>query len=314
LNGRINEVFDKIYRFLDNKEYVLGINNDDNLLIYHFQSNPKLFNFAWNYVATKDKIYQAIKQHPLEQETDDFITEYLKDISEFIDAVDEIEQAIKAENKKYIELYRIFEPQAYIYPFTVRMKMLDVLDNNIDDLICINFWNKARRRQSMMKYLDDIIDAPDTNGRKNSKKQIIEKIKDDSSYVPISLEEIAKNDWAAKYILWCYSKEKCEQYISYSKYKELQIEHICPQNPPSIKALGWGVGEQYEKDIESVGNKLLLEAKINNKVSNHLPSDKTVEYHKSKYKMNHIVFAKPKPYVVSREKELTKFIKEYLGK
>jgi len=41
---KIISIFEKIYQFLDNGEFVLDINNDDNLLKYHYQSAPNVFS------------------------------------------------------------------------------------------------------------------------------------------------------------------------------------------------------------------------------------------------------------------------------
>ena len=59
---------------------------------------------------------------------------------------------------------------------------------------------------------------------------------------------------------------------------------------------------------------MLLEKKINSKISNKLPKEKIEHYRNSKYQMNKDVKVENKQDVEQRQRELVKFMEDYLGR
>lgn len=90
-------------------------------------------------------------------------------------------------------------------------------------------------------------------------------------------------DLRFKYVLCEY------EFYTHSKNihlnKDLQIEHIFPQDQTAFGSLlgSYGFTTDYQEFIESLGNKIFLDSKLNSAIKNSLPSVKAKAYESQSY-------------------------------
>lgn len=318
IDNDIQAAFDKIYRFFDNEELKLGINNDETLLLYHYLSNPVFFE-SWSYTKSTENIFIDLKSFILKTAQKDvsvgkeYIQEYLQDISEFILSCLSIEQKL-IKNLEYKEFYLLLEPNQRMYPLSIRFNQIGILDDVLSMLEKIEFYLKYKRdpKKDIFRLLEEVISF---NG---SKEELYNNI--NNKFCKIyewqeSAIDIVNNvAWAAKYALYLYNKATYEQNINPTVYKKLEIEHIFPQNPSfPIKKYGFNE-DTYEQLLWTIGNCTLLEKRLNGSegATNKIPEDKIKEdYINSGVKMTQEISVKSMKDVIDRNNLFENFLNDY---
>jgi hypothetical protein len=282
LDKIIQDSFDVIYSFFDNNKLQLDINNDDTLLLYHYLSNPSLFQ-GWAYTKSTQNIFLDFKKYVLDNTSDpvigkNYIQKYLEDIVLFINSCLEIENKVK--NKlEYSDFYFLLNPGQRMYPLSIRLNLLGLLDESINMLEKIEFYLKYRRdpKKDIYDILKGIIDF---NGNKDDMLKFI----NNKLYYVYSWQDnaidIVNNDHSeAKYALYLFNKCNYKQILRRDEYKKLEIEHIFSQTP-SFPIENYGFDEKsYSQFLNNIGNFTLLEPELNGigRAGNKPPEDKIRE-------------------------------------
>jgi uncharacterized protein with ParB-like and HNH nuclease domain len=318
IDNDIQVAFDKIYRFFDNEDLKLGINNDETLLLYHYLSNPVFFE-SWSYTKSTENIFIDLKTFILKAAQKNvsvgkkYIQDYLQDISEFITSCLSIEQKL-TKNIEYKEFYFLLEPNQRMYPLSIRFNQIGILDDVLPMLEKIEFYLKYKRdpKKDIFRLLEEVIsfDGSKDDLYNNINNKFCEIYEWQESAI-----DIANNAaWASKYALYLYNKITYEQNISPTIYKKLEIEHIFPQNP-SFPIRKYGFNEDtYDQLLWTIGNYTLLEKELNGSegATNKIPEDKIKEdYINSDVKMTQEINVKSMKDVIERNNLFEKFLNGY---
>lgn len=287
INLYIEEKFNEIYSFFDSELANISINNDENLLLYHYLSNPLLFP-NWSYTKPTESILVDIKkmiselpeENKRRVKTKEFIENYLEDLIKFIKAVKTINERIE-EIPIYCEFFQLLSPGQRMYPLSIRLEMLDRLTDNLDLLEKIEFYLKYRRDPkkdifNLIKEIFDLGSASNSEFRKlmNNELYNVYQAQGDVS------EILNQTEWGLKYCLYLLNKKQNDQIFTFVDYRNFELEHIFSQNP-SFPVLNYGFPEEeYSKLIEKIGNFTLLEKSLNGngEASNKTPTDK-INFH-----------------------------------
>lgn len=318
LNRFVEEKFESIYKYFDSDFSYMKVNNDETLLLHHYLSNPDLFP-NWSYTKATDNILVDIKKYLLdipnkENEGNDFIQKHLEDLLLFIKNVESINTKIDTSNK-YRDFYIYLSPAQRMYPFSIRLSIKGILEDNISKLEIIEFFLKYRRdpKKDIFTLLKEIINysgsLSDLNKYINNQIYSIWENQNDA-------EEILSNtDWAKKFILYKYNKHKNNQDLDIDLFKKCEIEHIFSQSP-SFPISDYGFTEEsYESFINKIGNLTLLEKQLNGPAgaSNKTPHDKIMQdYPDSEVEITKQVNVRSLNDLLVRNEVLVEFANSYL--
>ena len=318
IDADIEQTFDKIYDFFDQKQLLLGINNDSTLILYHYLSNPVLFT-SWSYTKSTENIFLDFKKEVLKcsqsspQEGEKYIKDYLSDICTFIDACLDIEHKLLTD-LKYKEFFLLLNPNQRMFPLSIRFNQIGILDNTIEQLEKIEFFLKFRRdpKKDIFKILQDSINF------KGPTIDLINDINNSLYYIyewqDNAIDIVNSATWAAKYALYKINKVENDQIITPQDYKELEVEHIFSQEP-SFPIENYGYDEEsYHHLLNNIGNLTLLEKKINGPsgATNKPPEDKiATDYLNSNIRMTQNIKIKNMNDVKVRSVEIEKFLNDY---
>jgi uncharacterized protein with ParB-like and HNH nuclease domain len=243
----INTTFNLIYSFFDNKELTLDINNDETLLLYHYLSNPSLFT-NWAYAKSTNNI--------------------------FLDFEKKLQEKLS-----YKEFFCLLKPYQRMFPLSIRFNHIGILDDTIGLLEKIEFFLKSRRNpiKDTFKLLEHVIVSGET------KEDVIRYVNNELYYISKwqynAIDIVNTIPEAAKYSLYLFNKHHCKQIVEPDIYKDLELEHIFPQEP-SFPIQNYGYDEEsYSYMLNNIGNLTLLEGPINSSASNKPPEDKIREYY-----------------------------------
>jgi hypothetical protein len=318
IDDKIHEAFEIIYRFFDNDNLILGINEDETLLLCHHQSNPTLFE-SWSYTKSTENIYADYKSYILKTTRKDvkiggrYITNYLDDLVSFINSCLSVEDKI-AKELSYKEFYLLLEPNQRMKPLSIRFNQMNLLDDTISMLEKIEFYLKAKKdpKKDIFRLLEETINFE--GKREDLLKLINNKIYEIYEWQDNAIDIVNDEHWAAKYALYIYNKEKNNQIITVNQYKKLEIEHIFAQEPSfPIKRYGF-TQETYKKLLDTIGNLTLLEKKLNGPdgATNKPPEDKIKQdYIKSDIKMTQNIDIKKMEDIIARSKCFEDFLNDY---
>jgi hypothetical protein len=318
IDEKIHVAFDVVYRFFDNDALVLGINSDEKLLLYHYQSNPVLFE-GWSYTKSTEDIFLDSKSFVLNTVQKDinigkqYIMDYLNDLVSFINSCILIEEKL-VKNITYKEFYLLLEPRQRMYPLSIRLNQIGLLDESISMLEKIEFYLKYKRdpKKDIFRLLEDIINF------KGNKEELLvlinNKLYDIYQWQNSVVDIVNDETWATKYALYIYNKMKHNQIISCNQYKKLEIEHIFAQEP-SFPVRRYGFTQKtYEQLLHTIGNKTLLEKELNGSdgATNKTPEDKIRPYYiKSDIKMTLEVNVKKMEDINERNNMFEEFLGDY---
>jgi hypothetical protein len=318
IDNDIQVAFDEIYRFFDNENLKLGINNDETLLLYHYLSNPVLFE-SWSYTKSTENIFVDLKSFMLKTAQKNvsagkkYIQDYLQDISEFIASCLSIEQKL-IKNLEYKEFYILLEPNQRMYPLSIRFNQIGILDDVLSMLEKIEFYLKYKRdpKKDIFRLLEEVISF---NGAKEELyNNINNKFCEIYEWQGRAIDIVNNSPWAARYALYLYNKIEYKQNISPAVYKKLEIEHIFPQNPSfSLRKYGFNK-DTYEQLLWTIGNYTLLEKELNGSggATNKIPEDKIKEvYINSDIKMTQEINVKSMKDVIDRNNLFENFLDDY---
>lgn len=286
INDRFENIFDSYDDLLVSKEKlgILGRLEENTIFTQHYYSSRKLFPSTWNNRDGADTIFDNLKIRceELKEDKDElksFIKEYLSDFEYF--AVSYSKLVKEVENKTlYQKPFRFLEFTATLFPVIVRLYM----QNNLDELLPL--LESIEVRIYKLRGTNPIADiywlSSHISENNLSSKEIsgylinfCEKFVNDHVF-RIYLENPIYGNGAVKYILSEYSEEEYD----IKKYKEYQVEHLFSKNP-NYSPESYGFIDDYNYEINRIGNLGLLEKGLNQGLSNLPPINKVAGYLKS---------------------------------
>ena len=323
LNNKIDNVFTSIYKYLDQKDNLINL-EDDNIIRYHYQSksNLKISTTGWGYTNGIAEMLELMgKSINKAENKKEVIEEYLDDLNEFIEAINRINQKSKDEIL-YREFFKYMRIHARVYPLTIRLEINKLLSQDILKLIEVLEFYLLMRRKPMQEVFNIIHFINDEETPSPSLEDTKDKIKDIISnqhkHVSIdkllSIDNLDSNLALKKYLLYKYNKSLYPDNIESINYSKLEIEHILPEKlTGSLRNLGFGKERLYlERYLYSIGNLTILEKDLNIKATNKSMVAKIEIYKDSKIEMNHYMNLDfNKDAIDERHEEILKFGNEY---
>jgi hypothetical protein len=312
----------------------LNINNDEKLMLNHFFSNPLLFDeCGWSYKKSADDIYANFKSYILGTVPEntgkgkEYIISYLTDIRSFINSCLSVEEKIK-NVQAYTEFYLFLEPfENRMYPFSIRLNKMGLLDDTIGMLEKIEFLLKYGTRQAkkdVFEVLEWLTEFDGGDEIPPEHKDMVLKMLYSKFYEiykeqkkpPLEIVNDINMLPAAKYALYIYNKTISQDPISYDQYKNLEIEHIFAQSR-SFPIERYGFTEKdYVQHINTIGNFTLLEKELNGSegASNKSPEDKIKhDYLRSEIKMTQEINIKNMSDFINRTNDIGVFLTKYFS-
>ena len=144
-------------------------------------------------------------------------------------AVESIEKKTDTKDA-YKDFYLFLQPDKRMFPFSIRLEILNILDKTITNLEKIDFYLKTRQKLKkavfniLINLLEEYDSLPSPHEHVNSEIYQLWLEQGDT------YEVIKGYDWAIKFVL--YKKNKIDypdNRISYNVYKDLELEHIFPR-------------------------------------------------------------------------------------
>ncbi|MCB9285078.1 MAG: DUF262 domain-containing protein [Lewinellaceae bacterium] len=304
LNQFINESFGQIFDYLDN-----ALNKKEELQLFrtleeqefentfythHYYSARFLFE-DWDYQLGANSIFiqlkrrcESLKDNPGNLKK--FISDYTNDLLEFSKSYSNLFDEIP-KRKKYIQLFQYLEFTATLYPFIIRINQQNRLNNFLKILetteVRIYKLKNTNPRRFMYQLSSEIMEEELSNGEIFSKlREFNTNFLNDYRLQEYLGDIVDQKTGLIRYIMYCINKEKFDQDLSLEEYRNLQVEHIFSVNPNfGIKKYGFGRHETYDYETSKIGNLVILEKKLNKRVSNLAPVDKTDGYQQSNLKI-----------------------------
>lgn len=348
LDDKINNLFGEIFEIYDDIKHIseeIGINliksvdfNEDNIMRYHFvtysdENYDATASYVLNYLKNNLSKFRSEDKEANYHNMEIFIEQYIESLRCFFDGLKDIlERSLNDE--QYYKLFVILGLSATLYPLVVKLKMIDILDDNLpDDDYC------------EVTFLDliEIIDVRVYKTRGTDPRAQISKIayeidknstdKEIQDWLLwfnqrwMSKEEFQTNLYgyiyrnrALPHIFIDYCEELQKSTFDLQKLKKIvskqpTIEHILSQKPKfSYHSQGFNDEEDFLEYEDTLGNLTILEKNINSAVQNKNPIDKVPHYDKSLFKMTKRVssnISKNREYKKADIKRRTKEIADY---
>ncbi|MFW5928187.1 MAG: HNH endonuclease family protein [Thermoplasmatota archaeon] len=308
MDEKISESFGEIFRnydllknYGDKIDYLQSwrFSEDDLLrLFYHYFAYTKIQEYslpgAYNFDIGSEDVFghflkdscDNLKRDP--ENLNNFMEEFLEEFDDFVSCFKEL---MKNTNKKK-EVKKIFNflgPNANMYPLIISLKKKGWLDEemfNILESLDVRVYKIRGTNPRADLYKETISQLKNGLTKTEAKENLKDFIED---WMPIpqlknNLNENIYPNPALNYILWEYEKEKKESFDGwdYDYYKELQIDHIFPQEEKIVfPGDGFEDEEEYISNKHKIGNLCLLEEDKNQQAKNKVPKKKSKFYRKS---------------------------------
>lgn len=296
MNSKINDEFEHIFdsydsiMLLKDSLEILGRFDENTMFTHHYYSSHKLFPDTWNNRDAASTIFVNIK-NKCEQLRDDssklkkFISSYVKDFSAFSVSYSNLIQEVK-DNDSFRRPFQYLEFAATLYPVIVRLYMQDKLESLIDILEVLEvrvYKLKGTNPISDMYWLSSDLSRRNMPIEEIRNRLLFfgEKFMNDHNFKNYLNSDIYGNR-AVKFILYELSGDE----MTYSNYKDLQVEHIFSREPNFLPK-EYGFKEDYDFEKNRLGNLSLIEEKLNksSSVRNNPPINKVGGYLKSQVRI-----------------------------
>lgn len=340
LNGKfddfINQKFGKMFHYF-NEIKTIGDENtidiirqrrfsEDSVMRYHFLAYAE---DTYDYKATEDYVLKIYLKPTLKNIKSDqaklekFIEDYVSDLEDYFQSLAEIVKKVSIK-EKYYKLFSILGISAFLYPLTIRLESLGILEKQI--------------HQSQLTYLD-LIEIADLRVYKvrgtdpardisylarDSKKLSEIEIKDrlisfvksfmgDTEFSRRLNIEIYPNV-GLKHMLIEYDQYLLNRQYSISELQNINavtptVEHIFPRESRfDFPNFGFNSDEEYTGRIHQLGNLTILEKSLNSQCSEKNPDQKINDnfYGKS-------IFEDPKQISAKVKNRGTSFVESDIG-
>lgn len=306
LDEKINEKFGEIFRIflkIENHKYISSIGNqqfsEDDIFRYHsgsikFNEIPFLGHYRKSskttYIELKTKLKELSKKNI--KSLENFINNYIKDLTQFyqafLDLLDEIDL-----NPTKFKVFLLEKINPYFYNSIIRLKINNELDDEILKLFAkadILFFKSGG---SLDATAYNLINQCLIN-KETLHKEIIFQCKK-CNYVKKSLQNLTDYTYEEPSFHYIFFEKNCKD-INIDDLKALietkiitqEKEHIIPynlwenENEIEIKKLGFNDIDDFGNFIDTYGNLLSLEKKINIKARDKDLFEKSEIYKESK--------------------------------
>jgi hypothetical protein len=236
-----------------------------------------------------------------------FISQYVDNLLNFFRALKSIVRRV-VDDSKYYKVFVVLGPSATLYPLMVKLEILGRLDKDIPNL------NRGDGGKYTFFDLLELIDVRvyktrGTNPRADVSKYACD-LNDDStdeeirdwllrfnetwmpqSHFESNMKSNVYINAALPYMFLNYcecleGKQYSRDYIKELLAKKPTIEHILSQHPAFFPpSHGFRDETDFADTEHHIGNLTWLEKRLNSKVSNHNPLEKTKTYDESSFKM-----------------------------
>nr|WP_246594241.1 DUF262 domain-containing protein [Evansella tamaricis] len=218
-------------------------------------------------------------------------------------------------NNRYLDNLRYFSGAArqhLILLLAARKLPNDLLEKlawQIENLFfCYTITREPTKtfEKKFAKWATDLLLVKDEQGLDEFiKKYIVDeknKKKDNFVYHLSMLNQTSIQQYRIRYILAKISQSLDEKawgstsyYNSLATYinKDVELEHILPQNPSADVKVAFDKGEEYQDYVKKLGNLTLLEKSINSSISNGAYDHKRNEYEKSSFMITKAISSIP---------------------
>jgi hypothetical protein len=311
--GEMFELYDDIKSVADDENILLIRNrefNEDNIMRYHF-----ICFSDENYDASSDYIFSFLKRKLSEMRASkdtngmiEFITNYTDDMLNFFRSLKSLVEKTKT-NSKYYGIFSILNLSATMYPLTVKLEQLGILDDIVPgrttpmggqytflDLLELIDVRVYKTRGTDPRA--DISRFAHSLNEENNKEVILDWMlwfnknwMMNSEFESSMKADVYSNGALAyMYIDYCgyldkvsFTRDKLKEFVS--EYPT--IEHVLAQNPTfSLKSAGFENETDFTNTEHRLGNLAILERRLNSGARNRSPIDKTSVYDRSKFRMS----------------------------
>ncbi|MCD6255698.1 MAG: HNH endonuclease [Deltaproteobacteria bacterium] len=316
LNEQINTVFGNVFTNYDiikeigeqeNIDYIRSVRfTEDELLrfFYHYFAYYSIKKYdlpvGYNYDATANEVFEIFLKKScnhlkmMTQDLEKLIEEFLGDLDKFATSFREIIGKVKIDCR-IKKMFSFLGLNTRIYPLFISLKTENLLDNSMLDLLetlDLRIY-KIRGTDPRADLYRDVISQIKVNPNRQQIidggnnligiKDFIQRFMDDAEFQH-SLNKNLHGNPAVKYILWEYEKHLDSSFddCDYELYRMCQIEHIFPEKHTlRFPAYQFSDERDYVANIHRLGNLCLLEEKINKRIQNKIPQNKSKDYQQS---------------------------------
>jgi len=316
LNEQINTVFGNVFTNYDiikeigeqeNIDYIRSVRfTEDELLrfFYHYFAYYSIKKYdlpvGYNYDTTANEVFEIFLKKScnhlkmMTQDLEKLIKEFLEDLDKFATSFREIIEKVKIDCR-IKKMFSFLGLNTRIYPLLISLKTENLLDNSMLDLLetlDLRIY-KIRGTDPRADLYRDVISQIKVNPNRQQIidggnnligiKDFIRRFMDDAEFQH-SLNKNLHGNPAVKYILWEYEKHLDSSFddCDYELYRMCQIEHIFPEKHTlRFPAYQFSDERDYVANIHRLGNLCLLEEKINKRIQNKIPQNKSKDYQQS---------------------------------
>lgn len=274
--------------------------SEDDLLrfCYHYFASYSIATYGirgtgYNFDITANDVFNnfvKIACHEL-RESSEHLLGFAK---EFVDALSLLSRTIAdliesiPTNQNLERLLRWQGPSASVYPLLVAAAAENILDAPLQRKIEVLDMRVYKIRGTDPKadlYRDAIAairrDPMNRAGIDNAINWFITRFGPDAAIDSYLRTDVFRNAYT-KYVLWEFSSFRSLENGNgdYDLYRDLQVEHIFPQEPSfDVTSYGFENEEDYFANIHQFGNLCLLERSINTSASNDAPLAKASQHY-----------------------------------
>jgi hypothetical protein len=311
-DGMINEAFGKIFRnFLALKEIAnaehtrIGLLSqasftEDSVMRYHFLS---FRNGYYDYKPTMDYVLNVFLKGTLrdcqkkhgERDLESFIIRYVSDLEKFFASLLELTKQVES-NPRYFKLFCVLGLSTHLYPLTIRLHGRGLLDSAVGktgltfaDLIEITdirvYKIRGTNPAKDISHLACDVGEKQPIELSERLRNIVSNFMDDGRFASDLSGSMYGNE-ALLHMLLQYGEENALKQRGSAGYtvavlqqfmsSQPTIEHIFAQSCPilSFPSHGFGKKEEYESQINRLGNLCLLEKSLNSRCQDKTPEQK----------------------------------------
>jgi len=323
LDGQINNDFGNMFEIYDQIKHTGQLNNidliagrygefnEDNIMRYHFVTfSTEDYDPTANYVLEylKRELKKFRKNDESKIQIQDFIENYVKNLLEFFESLNELIQKTTTD-KNYYKIFSILGLSATLYPLVTILNSQKRLSQYLQaeglekhtfldliEIIDVRVY-KVRGTEPKADMARFVFDVKNGNKTDWTTEEWLHwfnsRWMNETEFKNNLLGPMYRRSRAVlPHILLDYSESLSNRELDietlkdYVKKKALTIEHILSQKPKfTLKTHGFKSNDEYLDFEHTLGNLTLLEKSLNSSVNNKNVYDKISFYDKSKFKM-----------------------------
>jgi len=305
--GSIFELYDTI-KEIGEREGIEYIRNpryrfsEDELLrfFYHYfaqysiNKHPALGNIGYDYTITTENVFEEFLKNSLntlkdkKEELYTFLDDFLNTFKNFVETFCNLIR--NAEKRSlYRKMFCFSSLNVAVYPLIISAKTENILNDRLLrkieslDLRVYKVRGTDPRADLYKNTISRIKISPDFEEIYDGIENFVDEFMWNAEFQSYLSRDMYGKP-AVKFILWEFEKHQDSSFDewSFDLYKDVQIEHIFPEEPTfSFPAFAFQDEADYRDNLNRLGNLTLLEESINKRVRNKSPQNKASEYQKS---------------------------------